>query len=128
MRYFFPFIMVMTLVEIAVLLFFGKIIGVWPTILLIVATGIIGAHLAKREGLQTIRKVQQQLRHGQIPGSAVLDGICVLMGGILLLIPGFISDIIGLFLLLPPTRRVFKLFMMNSIRKRIKRGNIKIIK
>ncbi|MDV2888497.1 FxsA family protein, partial [Alkalihalophilus pseudofirmus] len=67
MRYFFPFIMVMTLVEIAVLLFLGKIIGVWPTILLIVATGIIGAYLAKREGLQTIRKVQQQLRHGQIP-------------------------------------------------------------
>ncbi|MED4206885.1 FxsA family protein [Neobacillus mesonae] len=114
--------------EIAVLLLSGKTIGVWPTLLIILATGVLGAYLAKREGLQTIRRAQEQLRHGQIPGSAVLDGICILVGGILLLTPGFITDITGFLMLFPPTRKAFKLLMLNSIRKRIEKGNIKIIK
>ncbi|AZU60034.1 FxsA family protein [Neobacillus mesonae] len=128
MRYLFLLIVAIPAAEIAVLLLSGKTIGVWPTLLIILATGVLGAYLAKREGLQTIRRAQEQLRHGQIPGSAVLDGICILVGGILLLTPGFITDITGFLMLFPPTRKVFKLFMLNSIRKRIERGNIKIIK
>ncbi|WP_066390381.1 FxsA family protein [Neobacillus mesonae] len=128
MRYLFLLIVAIPAAEIAVLLLSGKTIGVWPTLLIILATGVLGAYLAKREGLQTIRRAQEQLRHGQIPGSAVLDGICILVGGVLLLTPGFITDITGFLMLFPPTRKVFKLFMLNSIRKRIERGNIKIIK
>ncbi|MCM3570689.1 FxsA family protein [Neobacillus mesonae] len=128
MRYLFLLIVVIPAAEIAVLLLSGKTIGIWPTILLILATGVIGAYLAKREGLQTIRRAQEQMSHGQIPGEAVLDGICILVGGVLLLTPGFITDITGFLLLFPPTRKVFKLLMMNSIRKRIEQGNIKIIK
>ncbi|GHI01627.1 FxsA family protein [Neobacillus kokaensis] len=128
MRYLFLLIVIIPAAEIAVLLLSGKTIGVWPTLLIILATGVIGAYLAKREGLQTIRRAQEQLRHGQIPGSAVLDGLCILVGGILLLTPGFITDITGFLMLFPPTRKAFKLLMLNSIRKRIERGNIKIIK
>ncbi|WHY77904.1 FxsA family protein [Neobacillus sp. WH10] len=128
MRYLIILFIAIPAAEIGLLLFSGKTIGVWPTILLIILTGVIGAYLAKREGLQTIRKAQEQLRSGQIPGEAVLDGICILIGGILLLLPGFITDISGFLLLFPPTRRLFKFLMINSIRKKIKRGNIKIIK
>lgn len=128
MRYFFLLLVVIPAAEIAVLLLSGKTIGVWPTLLLLLATGVLGAYLAKREGLQTIRKAQEQLSQGQIPGGAVLDGICILAGGILLLTPGFITDIAGFLLLFPPTRTVFKIWMMNWIRKRIEHGNIKIIK
>ncbi|MEH7352969.1 FxsA family protein [Neobacillus drentensis] len=128
MRYLIILFIAIPAAEIGLLLFSGKTIGVWPTILLIILTGVIGAYLAKREGLQTIRKAQEQLRNGEIPGEAVLDGICILIGGILLLLPGFITDISGFLLLFPPTRRLFKFLMINSIRKKIKRGNIKIIK
>ena len=128
MRYLIILFIAIPAAEIGLLLFSGKTIGVWPTILLIILTGVIGAYLAKREGLQTIRKAQEQLRNGEIPGEAVLDGICILIGGILLLLPGFITDISGFLLLFPLTRRLFKLLMINSIRKKIKRGNIKIIK
>jgi UPF0716 protein FxsA len=128
MRYFILLLIAIPAAEIAVLLLSGKTIGVGATLLLIIATGVIGAYLAKREGLQTIRKAQEQLQHGQIPGSAVLDGICILIGGILLLTPGFITDIIGFFLLFPPTRKFFKFLMLRNIKKRIDRGNIKIIR
>jgi UPF0716 protein FxsA len=128
MRYLFLLIIIIPAADIALLLFSGKTIGVWPTLLLILLTGVIGAYLAKREGLQTIRKAQEQLRRGQLPGEALLDGICILIGGTLLITPGFITDITGFLMLFPPTRRIFKFFMIKGLRKRIERGNIKIIK
>jgi UPF0716 protein FxsA len=127
-RYLFLLIIIIPALDISVLLFSGKMIGVWPTLAFIILTGVIGAYLAKREGLQTIRRAQEQLRYGQIPGEAVLDGICILIGGTLLLTPGFITDLLGFLMLFPPTRKLFKFFMKNSFRKWIDRGNIKIIK
>src|SRR5881227_2049935 len=123
MRYIFLLIIVIPAAEIGLLLFFGKTIGVWPTLSLILLTGIIGTYLAKREGLQTIRKAQEQLRKGQLPGEALLDGICILIGGVLLITPGFITDITGFFMLFPPTRKVFKLLIMISLRKKIENDN-----
>lgn len=128
MRYLIFLIIVIPAAEIGLFLLSGKTIGVVPTILLIFLTGVLGAYLAKREGLQTIRRAQEQMQTGQIPGDALLDGICVLAGGILLLTPGFISDITGFLMLFPPTRKLFKFWMINFIRKRIEKGNIKIIR
>lgn len=128
MRYLFLLIILIPAAEIGVLLLSGNTIGVWPTIALMILTGVIGAYLAKKEGLATIRKVQEQLSYGQIPGDALLDGICILVGGTLLLTPGFLSDITGFFMLFPPTRKVCKVFITRYFRKRINRGNIKIIK
>jgi UPF0716 protein FxsA len=84
--------------------------------------------LAKREGLQTIKRAQEQLAYGQLPGESVLDGICILIGATLLLTPGFVTDLFGFLLLFPPSRKPFKLLMINAFRKRIQSGNIKIIK
>jgi len=127
MRYLALLIIVIPAIDISVLLFSGKLIGVLPTILLIILTGVAGAYLAKREGLQTLRKAQNQMSYGQIPGESILDGICVIVGGTLLLTPGFLTDVIGFFLLIPPTRKPFKLLMKTLLRKRIEKGNIKII-
>lgn len=128
MRYFFLLIIVVPAAEIGLLMFSGNTIGFWPTFLLIILTGVLGTYLAKREGLQTIRKVQEQLRMGQMPGESLLDGICIIIGGTLLITPGFITDITGFLMLFPPTRRVFKYWMMKAIRKRIDKGNFKIIR
>ncbi|MEH7276820.1 FxsA family protein [Neobacillus vireti] len=128
MRYLALSIIVIPAIDIGVLLLSGKTFGFLPTLAFIILTGVVGAYLAKREGLQTIKKAQEQLAYGQIPGDSVLDGICILIGGTLLLTPGFITDIFGFFLLFPPTRKPFKFLMINAIRRRIEKGNIKIIK
>lgn len=128
MRYLFLLIILIPAVDIGVLLLSGKAIGVWPTIVLILLTGIIGAYLAKREGLQTIRRAQEQLSYGEIPGEAVLDGICILIGGTLLLTPGFITDVTGFLFLFPLSRRPIKYFILKAWRRKINKGNIKIIK
>jgi UPF0716 protein FxsA len=128
MRYLFLLIILVPAVDIGFLFFSGKMIGIIPTIILIFLTGIIGAYLAKKEGLHTIQKAQQQLRNGQIPGEAVLDGICILIGATLLITPGFMTDILGFLMLLPITRKFFKMLMRNSFKRWIEHGKIKIIK
>lgn len=128
MRYLVLLIILIPAADIGLLLFSGKTIGVFPTLSLIILTGVLGAYLAKSQGLETIRKAQEQLRYGQLPGDAVLDGICILVGGTLLLTPGFLTDILGFLMLLPFTRRFFKWLLILSFRKRISGKNIKIIK
>lgn len=128
MKYFFLFLVIVPAAEIGILLFSGQTIGVWPTILLIIFTGFLGAYLAKKQGLETIRRTQEQLRRGMMPGDAILDGISVLVGGTLLLTPGFVTDILGILLLAPPTRKFFKILMMKAFRNWIDKGNIKVIR
>lgn len=94
--------------EIVVLVLSGKMIGVWPTFSLIVATGIIGVFLAKRQGLYTLERAKHELMNGRIPSDALLDGVCILVGGTLLLTPGFITDIAGFILLFPFVREKMK--------------------
>lgn len=128
MKYFFLFLVIVPAAEIGILLYSGQTIGVWPTILLIILTGFLGAYLAKQQGLETIRRTQEQLRRGMMPGDAILDGISVLVGGTLLLTPGFVTDILGILLLAPPTRKFFKVLMMKAFRNWIDKGNIKVIR
>ncbi|MBS4191581.1 membrane protein FxsA [Bacillus sp. FJAT-49705] len=128
MRYIVIIMIAVPAAEIAVLLLSGKIIGVWPTIALILFTGILGAYLAKKQGLETIRRVNEQLQHGHMPGDAILDGICILVGGILLLTPGFLTDITGLLMLAPPTKLFFKKLILKEFRKWIEKNTFTIIR
>lgn len=128
MRYLFLFIIIVPAIEIGILLLSGKLIGVLPTVVLIVLTGFLGAYLAKRQGLETVRKARLDMQYGQLPGDAILDGICVLAGGIFLLAPGFVTDSIGLLLLIPVTRRYFKKLLQKAIMKWFERGKITIIR
>lgn len=105
---FFLLFIVIPALEIVVLVLSGKMIGVWPTFSLIVATGIIGVFLAKRQGLYTLERAKHELMNGRIPSDALLDGVCILVGGTLLLTPGFITDIAGFILLFPFVREKMK--------------------
>ncbi|MBD1380095.1 FxsA family protein [Metabacillus arenae] len=115
-------------IEIGLLVLSGNTFGVLPTILLIILTGIVGAALAKQQGLETLRKAQEKMRTGELPGDSVIDGLCILIGGVLLLTPGFVTDTIGFFLLIPPTRKFVKPFIQRLIRKWIYNNRITIIR
>ncbi len=128
MRYLILLLILIPAGEIGVLLLSGDIIGIVPTILMIIFTGIIGSYLAKKQGLETIRKAQEQLNRGMIPGEALLDGICILVGGVLLLSPGFITDVFGIFLLAPPTRKYVKKLLTKTLTKWLNNGNVTIIR
>lgn len=121
-------IIVVPALEIGVLLLSGKTIGVIPTVLLIILTGVCGAWLAKKQGIETLRKAQQQMQSGQIPGETLIDGLCILVGGIFLLSPGFLSDIVGVLLLVPISRNLLKPFLLRVIRKMIDRNRFTIIR
>ena len=79
--------------ELAVLMVSGKTLGIMPTILIIIATGIGGAYLAKKQGLRAWRDLQYRMADRETPGKALVDSVCILLGGLLLLMPGFITDI-----------------------------------
>lgn len=91
--------------ELALLIQLGRWIGLWPTLGLIVATGILGATLASREGLRAWHAFQLDIQEGRIPGRPILDGLSIFAGGALLLTPGLATDLFGFALLARPTRR-----------------------
>jgi UPF0716 protein FxsA len=128
MRYLLLLLIIIPAGEIAFLMVSGRMIGIFPTIALIILTGVVGAYLAKKQGLETIRKAQEQLRFGNMPGEEIMDGICIIFGGALLLAPGFITDFMGLLLLLPPTRVFFKRLLGKLFMNWMNKGKITIIR
>lgn len=98
-------IVVFPLLEIYVLIKMAGLIGAIPTIALLVFSAVLGTLLLRWQGLVTLRRVRDALSRGESPAGDLLDGLMVLISGVLLLIPGLISDIVGLLCLLPPLRR-----------------------
>lgn len=96
--------LIVPLVELAVLIEVGQQIGVGPTLVLVVAISIAGGLLAKREGLAVWNRFRDTLARGEIPSSELVDGVLVLFGAALLLTPGFVTDALGLVLLVPFSR------------------------
>lgn len=109
--------------EIYVLLTMGKLIGGWQTFGSIVLMGFLGAYLAKSEGRKVWEYAQFQLSAGEIPTDSILDGICIFAGGLLMMLPGFLTDIVGLLLVLPFTRPTAKALIARCIRKYIDQGS-----
>jgi UPF0716 protein FxsA len=103
------------LIEIAVLVFVGQQIGALNTIGVLVLVSLVGAWLARHEGFFVLRRIREQLDAGRVPADELLDGALVLAGGMLLLLPGFVSDAIGLLVLFPPTRA----FLRRLVRRRM---------
>lgn len=102
---------IVPLIEIYLLIQVGHVIGAFPTILLVIATSIFGAYLLRQQGLSALARFQTSFRQGQLPGDELKEGVFILLGGILLMTPGFFTDFLGLFCLLPPTRKLLmKLF------------------
>ncbi|UOQ86272.1 FxsA family protein [Gracilibacillus salinarum] len=125
-RWLLLFILVVPALEIGIFVWAGGYIGPWWLILFIIFTGVLGAWLAKQQGMETIRKAQESMRMGYPPQETIFDGICILIGGVVLLTPGFITDAIGFLLLVPVTRKPFKRMLQQLVRKWIESGKFTV--
>jgi UPF0716 protein FxsA len=98
--------LVVPLVELWLLLRVGDVIGFWPTVALVVAMAVLGAWLAKREGLRVLQSWQRALAEFRVPDEGVTSGVLVLVGAVLLMTPGVLTDLVGIVFLVPATRRL----------------------
>jgi UPF0716 protein FxsA len=96
------------IIEIWLLIQVGQAIGGWQTLLLLVVDSLLGAWLLRREGRRTWRAFRLALAERRVPAREVADGVLVIIGGTLLITPGFLSDVVGLLFLLPPSRSVIR--------------------
>jgi len=106
---------IVPVVEIAVFIQLGGEIGLWNTIFLIFLTAIIGSWVLRRQGLATLQRAQESLARQVFPVAEVFDGLCLVVAGILLLTPGFVTDAIGFLLLLPFTRLVLRTWIWKTL-------------
>ena len=104
----------------------GSRIGSFNTVIAILVTAIIGAHLARSQGMDVLGKIQHELAQGHLPTGELFDGIFVLVGGVLLLTPGFFTDFAGLTFLIPLTRGLWKRWVAQYVQKRLDSGTIDV--
>lgn len=114
---------VLPVIEIFVLIQIGQAIGAWWTVLLLIADGVFGSWLMKREGTRAWAALTTALRSGRMPARELADAALILVGGTLLLTPGFVTDIIGLFLILPFTRPVARRMLTAFLTRRFLAGS-----
>ena len=120
--YLFFLFIVVPLVELSLLIKIGQFIGVGYTLGIVIVTGVTGAYLAKMQGLITLRRIQSEVEQGIMPADKLFDGVMILCSGILLLTPGFITDLIGFMGLIPVTRNLFKQWLKRKIKDMIDQG------
>lgn len=112
------------LIELWLLIEIGRWIGTWPTIVLVASTGFAGVLLAKSQGLLVMRKMWADLEQGIMPGEKIFDGVCILVGGALLLTPGLLTDLFGFCLLIPFTRRRIKNALHRYLQRKLESGTL----
>lgn len=127
MRWLIALFIIVPTAELVVLMLSGKTLGILPTILIIVATGIGGAYLAKKQGLRAWRDLQFRLANKETPGKALIDSACILLGGLLLVMPGFITDVVGLLLLFSGPRKIIYPFIVKWIYNKVRSGQIRVM-
>ena len=115
-------LLIIPALELYLMLKVASWIGGGTTFLLIAATAIVGILLIQFEGRKVWQEAQVRMQEGQIPGLSLLDGLCVLGGGILLIIPGFLSDLVGLLLVIPFTRPYFRGRLLSWLERRMRGG------
>src|SRR3954466_9456514 len=103
---------VVPIAELYVILKVGDLIGILPTIALLVADSLLGSWLLKSQGRTVWRRFQETMQAGRVPHREVFDGVLVIFGGAFLITPGFLTDVVGVLLLLPPTRSLFRRWLV----------------
>ena len=111
-------------VELTLLIKIGSNIGIGNTLFIIIFTGVLGAYLARLQGFLILRKIQDDLNHGIMPNDQLIDGLMILVGGIVLLTPGFITDAFGFLLLIPWTRTLIKKWFRKKFEEMIAKEQI----
>jgi len=110
------------IIELALLIKVGQHIGTMNTVTLVLVTGILGAILAKSQGLKTLNNIQNDLQMGIMPANRLFDGFMILVGGILLLTPGLITDALGFLMLIPYTRALLRIWIKKKTKKMMDEG------
>ncbi|MCP4896760.1 MAG: FxsA family protein [bacterium] len=110
---------VVPIVELGLLIQLGRYVGLAPTIGIVLLTGVIGASLARWQGLVTLRRVQAEMAEGRVPTGPLIDGLLILVAGAVLLTPGLITDAVGFLLLIPPTRAAVRQTLVDQFRRRM---------
>jgi UPF0716 protein FxsA len=111
--------LVVPFVELFVLIQVGQAIGALPTIGLLVVVSIVGAWLVKKEGMGVLRRAQEQVRRGEVPGRELVDGVLILLAGALMLTPGFFTDLFGIALLIAPVRGALRAAASAQLARRV---------
>jgi UPF0716 protein FxsA len=115
------------LLELYLLTVLGQRIGLLETIGLVVLAGVAGAALARSQGRRVLQGWQESLAQGRMPEDGVLDGLLVLIGGVLLIAPGVLTDLVGVLLLLPPTRRIALRLVRARVARGVKSGSMRVV-
>ncbi|MDT8440767.1 MAG: FxsA family protein [Desulfuromonadales bacterium] len=126
---FIKLLLIFTLVpvcELYLLIEVGRILGTGTTIALILLTGAAGAWLARSQGLDILRRIQTEAAQGQMPANSLLDGMMILIGGLLLLTPGFATDLFGFSCLIPASRALWRHALAIWLEKRLRQGTVTI--
>ena len=110
---------VVPIVELALIIKIGAAIGVLNTIGLLILSSVVGAWLMKREGLGVVRRMQIAASEGRVPGKELVDAFLILLGGALMVAPGFLTDALGMLLLLPPVRAIVRRILRRRFTVRV---------
>ena len=124
-RLLFLFILV-PLLELYLLIKIGGYLGAFQTVALVILTALLGLVLARFEGLRTLQQIKQSLAQGIVPAEEMVDGVLIFAGGILFIIPGVLTDLFALVLLIPYTRTVFKRWLRRRFDRMIASGNVRL--
>jgi len=115
-RILFALFIIVPIIEITVLMQVGELIGAWPTVTIVIVSAWLGAKYVRQQGLATLQSVQTKMAQGEMPSSEIVTGLMLLVAGVLLVTPGFVTDIFGLSLLVPAVRQS----LANTVQKHIK--------
>ncbi len=107
-------VLIVPFIEIYLLIQVGGIIGAFPTIILVVLTALLGAGLLRQQGLATFQRFQASLAQGEVPAYEMIEGPIILLGGVLLLTPGFLTDMLGIACLIPSLRRRIAQYVLEN--------------
>ncbi|MBM46343.1 MAG: hypothetical protein CL458_08850 [Acidimicrobiaceae bacterium] len=110
---------VVPILELMVIIQVGQSVGAWNTVILLVVDSLVGAWLVKHQGIGLLKKSQDRLRKGELPSDEIFSGVTVLFAGALMLTPGFLTDLVGLLLLVPPIRALVLMIVRRKFRSRI---------
>ncbi len=115
-RILFALFIIIPIIEITVLMQVGELIGAWPTVAIVIISAWLGAKYVRQQGIATLQSVQTKMAQGEMPSSEIVTGLMLLVAGVLLVTPGFVTDIFGLSLLVPSVRRS----LASTVQKHIK--------
>jgi UPF0716 protein FxsA len=117
---------IIPIIEIYLLMKIGGRLGAETTILIVIVTGITGAYLAKQQGLRTVTRIRNRLDSRELPAGDLVDALLIFAAGVVLLTPGFVTDVAGLMLLVPPIRSLFKRYLRRRFERSVKIETVRL--